>query len=144
MSQHTMKLQYDWDQPVHLSSLIRVFADSMCLLLTPGYPKRDEPEPCYTGWIYSMITGWIYSMIWVCWSHRSHCRFCWRWLICCGYLWQAPQQGISNEYHNICFSAKIRKNISNFQLKKKKKKTLSGAMAVDFEFDVFPASFFLV
>ena len=34
----------DSHQPVHPNHLIRVFADCMCLLLPPGYPKR-EPEP---------------------------------------------------------------------------------------------------
>ena len=33
------------DQPAHLRSLIRVFADPMCLLQPPGYPKMDEREP---------------------------------------------------------------------------------------------------
>ena len=32
----------DSDQPAHLRSLIRVFADRMCLLQPPGYPKRDK------------------------------------------------------------------------------------------------------
>ena len=34
----------DSDQPVHPHSLIRVFADRMCLLQPPGYPKRDKQE----------------------------------------------------------------------------------------------------
>ena len=29
--------------------------------------------------------------------------------ICCGYSLEAPQQGTSNEYHNICFRGEIRK-----------------------------------
>ena len=29
--------------------------------------------------------------------------------ICCGYSLEAPQQGASNEYHNICFHGEIRK-----------------------------------
>ena len=33
------------DQPAYLGSLIRVFTDGMCLLLPPGYPKRDKGEP---------------------------------------------------------------------------------------------------
>ena len=32
----------DSDQPAHLRRLIRVFADRMYLLQSPGYPKRDE------------------------------------------------------------------------------------------------------
>ena len=35
----------DSDQPAHSRSLIRVFADRMCLLQHPGYPKRDTREP---------------------------------------------------------------------------------------------------
>ena len=33
--------------------------------------------------------------------------------ICCGYSLEAPRQGASNEYHNICFRGEIRK-ISTF------------------------------
>ena len=35
----------DSDQPAHLPSLIRVFADRMCLLQPPDYSKRDKQEP---------------------------------------------------------------------------------------------------
>ena len=35
----------DSDQPAHPRSLIRVFADRMCLLQPPGYSKRDIGEP---------------------------------------------------------------------------------------------------
>ena len=35
----------DSDQPAHPRSLIRVFADRMCLLQPPGHPKRDKQEP---------------------------------------------------------------------------------------------------
>ena len=35
----------DSDQPTHPRSLIRVFADSMCLIQPLGYLKRDEREP---------------------------------------------------------------------------------------------------
>ena len=31
--------------------------------------------------------------------------------ICCRYSLEAPRRGASNEYHNICFRGKIRKNI---------------------------------
>ena len=34
----------DSDQPVHLYSLIRIFADRMCLLQSPSYPKTDKRE----------------------------------------------------------------------------------------------------
>ena len=34
----------DLDQPVHPHSLIRVFADHICLLQPPGYPKRVQRE----------------------------------------------------------------------------------------------------
>ena len=35
----------------------------------------------------------------------------------CGYSLEAPQNGASNEYHNICFSGEIRKKINTFELK---------------------------
>ena len=31
------------------------------------------------------------------------------WNICCGYSLELPQQGASNEYHNVCFHGEIRK-----------------------------------
>ena len=34
----------DSDQPAHPRNLIRVFADRMYLLKTPGYQKRDKRE----------------------------------------------------------------------------------------------------
>ena len=34
----------DLDQPANPRSLTRVFADRMCLLQPPGYPKRDKRE----------------------------------------------------------------------------------------------------
>ena len=34
----------DSDQPAHPRSLIRIFADRMCLLQPPGYPKQDKRE----------------------------------------------------------------------------------------------------
>ena len=40
----TCAISQDSDQSVHLCSLIRVFADHMCLLQSPGYPKRDKGE----------------------------------------------------------------------------------------------------
>ena len=36
----------DSDQPAHRRCLIRVFADIMCLLQPPGYPKRDKLSIC--------------------------------------------------------------------------------------------------
>ena len=42
--------------------------------------------------------------------------------ICCGYSLEGPRQGAFNEYHNICFNGEIKKNSSNFLLKKKIKK----------------------
>ena len=43
------------DQPMHPRSLIRVFADGMCPLQSPSYPKRDEKKTCHTGWMYRLI-----------------------------------------------------------------------------------------
>ena len=59
----------DSDQPAHPRSLIRVFANRMCLLQPPGYPKRDERKP---------LPNWedVQAYLSLCWSHRSYCRFC--------------------------------------------------------------------
>ena len=42
---NTCATSEDSDQTAHPRSLIRVFADRMCLLQTPGYLKRDKREP---------------------------------------------------------------------------------------------------
>ena len=41
----------------------------MCLLQTPGYPKRGKREP---------LPYWVdvQTDLSLCWSHRSYCRFC--------------------------------------------------------------------
>ena len=59
----------DSDQPAHPHSLIRVFADCMCLLQPPGYLKRDKGEP---------LSYWVdvQADLSHCWLHRSNCRFC--------------------------------------------------------------------
>ena len=36
-----------------------VFADCMCLLQTPGYPKRDKWEPLSYWWMYRLI--WVFA-----------------------------------------------------------------------------------
>ena len=55
------------DQSVHPCSLIRVFADSMCLLQPPGYPKREWQEP---------VPYWVdvQADLSLCWLHRSNCK----------------------------------------------------------------------
>ena len=75
MSQRTTKstinfaTSEDSDQPAHPHSLIRVFADRMCHLQPPGYPKKDNGES---------LTYWVYVQpdLSLCWLHRSYCRFC--------------------------------------------------------------------
>ena len=70
MSQHTKTpsikraISEDSDQPVHPRSLIRVFADRMCLLHPSGYPKKDKREP---------LPNWVdvQTELRLCWSHRS-------------------------------------------------------------------------
>ena len=57
----------DSDQPVNLHSLIRVFAESMCLLQLPGYPKRDEREPL-PYWVN------VQADLSICWSLGLHYR----------------------------------------------------------------------
>ena len=59
----------DSNQPADPRSLIRVFADRMCLLQPPGDTKRDKREP----WPYWVA---IKAYLSFCWSHRSYCRFC--------------------------------------------------------------------
>ena len=41
----------------------------MCLLQSPGYPKRDKREPL-PYWVDVQADPSL------CWSHRSYCRFC--------------------------------------------------------------------
>ena len=50
-------------------SLIRAFADHMCLLEPPGYAKRDSREPL-PYWVDVQADLRLY------WLHRSYCRFC--------------------------------------------------------------------
>ena len=59
----------DSDQPAHLCSLIRVFADRMFLLQPPGYAKRNELES---------LSYWVdvEADLSLSWSQRSYCRFC--------------------------------------------------------------------
>ena len=53
------------DQPAHSRSLVRVFADSKCLLWPPGYPKRDKPLPYWVA---------VQADLSLFWSHSSYCR----------------------------------------------------------------------
>ena len=39
---------------------------------------------------------------------------------CCGYSLEAPHQGTSNEYHNICFCGEMRKLFSRTSWRNKK------------------------
>ena len=56
----------DSDKPAHQS---------------PGYPKRDEREPCHTGWMYRLI--WVFA------GHASlTVDVVVRWLIC--FSWVIP------------------------------------------------------
>ena len=59
----------DSDQPAHPRSLIRVFADSICLLKPPGYPKRYKQE-ALPYWVD------VQADLHLCWSHASYYRFC--------------------------------------------------------------------
>ena len=55
--------------PAHLCSLIRAFANHMCLLQPSDYPKTDKQEP---------LPYWVDEQAYpsLCWLHRSYCRFC--------------------------------------------------------------------
>ena len=65
----TFATSEDLDQPALPRSLIRAFADRMCRLQPPGYPKMNEREP---------LPYWVdvQADLSLCWSHRSYCRFC--------------------------------------------------------------------
>ena len=60
---HQQRLRSAW------CSLIRVFAERMCLLRPPDYPKKDKWE---------LLPYWVdvEAYLNLCWSHRSYCRFC--------------------------------------------------------------------
>ena len=72
----------DSDQLAHSRSLIRVFADRMCLLQSLGCPKRDRQEP---------LPYWVdvHTDMSLCWSHKSYCRFR-----------RAPAQFINRSYRS--------------------------------------------
>ena len=70
--------------PAHARSLIRPFADRMCLLQPPGYPERDKREPL-PYWVDVQADPSL------CWSHRSYCRLC------------RALTHIINTYHNMQF-----------------------------------------
>ena len=59
----------DSEEPVHPCTLIRVFADCMCLLQSPNYSKRDKRDSL-PYWVD------IHDDLSLCWSYRSYCRFC--------------------------------------------------------------------
>ena len=132
----------DSDQPAHLHSPIRVFADCICLINSlQAIPKRDKREP---------LPYWVdvLSDLSLCWSRRSYCRFC-RGLahtvrnrlsnallqkkrgihiiiflflnknVCCGYSLEAPRQDSSNEYpQHMCFYGELGKTSVLFSWKK--------------------------
>ena len=57
------------DQPAQPRNLIRVFADRVCLLEPPGYPKTHKQDLL----AYQMV---VQADLSICWSHRSYRRFC--------------------------------------------------------------------
>ena len=68
LSQHMTKSTIRLVRP-GTCSLIKVFAEWMCFLKPPGYPKWDKQES---------LPYWVdvHADLSLCWSHRSHCRFC--------------------------------------------------------------------
>ena len=54
---------------MHPHSLIRVFADRMCLLQPLGYPKKGIRRTL-------AVLGDVQADLSLCWLHRSYCRFC--------------------------------------------------------------------
>ena len=71
MTKPTMRLVRPAETQISMSicTVWSVFADRMCLLRPPGYPKRDKREP---------LPYWVdvQAALSLCWSHRSYCRFC--------------------------------------------------------------------
>ena len=59
----------DTDQSARPRSLIRVFADRMCIQQPPGYPKTDKLEP---------LLYWVdvQADLSLCSLHMCYCRFC--------------------------------------------------------------------
>ena len=57
------------DQLAHLGSLVKIFADHICLLQPLGYPKRNKQEP---------LPYWedVQADPSLCWAYRSYCKFC--------------------------------------------------------------------
>ena len=54
----TFATSEDSDQPAHPCSLIRL-RWSLCLLLPPRYPKRNEKEALQYWWMYRLI--WVFA-----------------------------------------------------------------------------------
>ena len=65
----TCATRQDSDQPAHPRSLIRVFADRICLLQPPDYSNRNKRE-------HLLFWMDVHADPSLCWSHRSYCRFC--------------------------------------------------------------------
>ena len=65
----TCAISEDSDQTAHPRSLIRVFADHMCILEPTGYLKRN---------VRDYLPYWVdvQADLNLCWSHRSYCRSC--------------------------------------------------------------------
>ena len=59
----------DSDQPAHPRSLIRVFAERMCLLQPLDYKIEINENPCHIGWMYVQV------YLSLCWSYRFYCMF---------------------------------------------------------------------
>ena len=83
MNQRTTKptIRFLWPAKTQISLRIcavwSVFADRMCLLHPPGYPKRDKREP---------LPYWMDVQADFCCSLRSYCRYCSALVKCVYYL----------------------------------------------------------
>ena len=65
----TCETSEDSDQTALSRSLIRVFADHMCLLQPPGYPRKDKRE----SFPYGVA---VHADLSLCWSNRYYCGYC--------------------------------------------------------------------
>ena len=98
------------DQPAHLRSLIRIFADRMYLLQPAGYPKRDEREPLHSGWMYRLI--WFFAVhirlivgFAIYWLILLHCTVLQIWFWYNEYFYLL--------YENLIWNVHIQSNLNN-------------------------------
>ena len=99
----TCAISEDSDQTAHSRSLIWVFADRICILQPPAYPKRGEQEP---------LPNWVdvQTNLSLCWSHISYYRFSRALALMWTATWEnyllicAPKEDSSQPHQSLCCS----------------------------------------